>query len=40
MEKKLKKRKVVFFSRYPLEFEVIPCQGFRKVIDELAQNIT
>jgi glycosyltransferase involved in cell wall biosynthesis len=38
MKSKSKKPKIVLFSRYPIEFEVIPFQGFRKVIDKLLLN--
>jgi glycosyltransferase involved in cell wall biosynthesis len=35
---KSKKPKIVFFSRYPLEFEVIPFPGFREFIENLLSD--
>lgn len=38
MKSQSKKPKIIFFSRYPIEFEVIPFPGFRKLVDNLLSD--
>src|SRR3989344_8887167 len=34
----MNKPKIIFFARYPVEFEEIPFPGFRKVLDKLVKR--